>query len=102
MQQISEKVLIRGERSGASAQSTWGEGLNGSSGLTKENSERIGFVISCLFAAAINGAELRQWAARILEQSNEAPLYLTNLSEFTEPLFHIYNIIGFAPQWSHT
>jgi hypothetical protein len=73
-----------------------------SEGLTDSSSERIGFVVSCVFASAINNAELRQWAQKVLDETANPPLYITELTLFTQPLFEIYNVIGFAPRWSHT
>ena len=66
-------------------------------GLTKENSTTIGFVVSCIFAGAIDKQELQQWADHVLVSTDSHPLYIVELSTFDETLFHIFRVIGFVP-----
>ena len=75
---------------------------NSVAGLIEGNSERLGFVLSCLFAEAISRAELHEWARKNVEECDAPPRYLTELINFDGPLFHIYELIGFAPHWTHT
>ena len=65
--------------------------------LTKDDSATIGFVVACLFAGAIDIQELRSWADHVLATSDACPTYITDLSTFDQPLFHIYRLIGFVP-----
>jgi len=65
--------------------------------LTKDNADTIGFVVACLFAAAINKDELHTWADHILTTADSCPPYIVDLSTFDEPLFHIHQVIGFVP-----
>jgi hypothetical protein len=71
-------------------------------GLTKNDSEQIGFATACLFAEALNIDELHQWILLILESQADTPPYLLELLEFSGPLFKIYKIIGFVPSWPGT
>jgi len=65
--------------------------------LTKDDSGTIGFVVACVFAGAIDVQELRSWADHVLIASDGCPAYVTELSTFDRPLFHIYQVIGFVP-----
>jgi hypothetical protein len=65
--------------------------------LTKENSATIGFVVSSVFAGAIDRQELQAWGDHVLASTDSYPLYIIDLSTFDEALFHIYKVIGFAP-----
>jgi hypothetical protein len=65
--------------------------------LTKENSTTIGFVVSCIFAGAIDKQELQAWADHVLVSTDSYPLYIVDLSTFNEDLFHIFRVIGFVP-----
>jgi len=65
--------------------------------LTKENSSTIGFVVSCIFAGAIDKRELQAWADHVLDSCDPYPLYIVDLSTFDEPLGHIFRVIGFVP-----
>jgi hypothetical protein len=66
--------------------------------LTKDNSETIGFVVACLFAEAIGKDELRAWTGHIFATTETQPVYLADLCTFDEPLFHIFDVIGFVPR----
>lgn len=65
--------------------------------LTKENSTTIGFVVSCIFAGAIEKRELQAWADNVLVSSDSYPLYIVDLSTFDKALSHIFRVIGFVP-----
>jgi hypothetical protein len=65
--------------------------------LTKENSATIGFVVSCIFAGAIDKRELQAWADHVLVSTDSYPPYIVDLSTFDEPLFHISRVVGFVP-----
>ena len=71
------------------------------SGLTKGDSDRIGFVISSLFAGAVDLKELQEWAVGVLTQEQDTPLYLVDLAEFNDAIYKIYKVIGFVPHWPH-
>jgi len=65
--------------------------------LEKENSATIGFVVSCVFASAIDLPELRAWADHVLVTTDSCPVYIVDLSTFDDSLFHILRVIGFVP-----
>jgi len=71
------------------------------SGLFKEDSGRIGFVISSLFAGALDLDELQKWAIGVLAREQDPPLYLVDLAEFNDAIYKIYKVIGFVPHWPH-
>jgi len=54
------------------------------SDLNKDESNTIGFVVSCLFSSAIDLHELKQWATSVVERLDvEAiPDYIFELIEF--------------------
>lgn len=63
--------------------------------------ELLGFVITCLFCEAIDRSELQSWCAGFLGAEG-APDFLYDLIEFDEPIFKIYKVIGYVPNWSHS
>lgn len=65
--------------------------------LTKEDSTTIGFVVSSIFAGAIDTRELQAWADHVLATSESYPPYIVDLSTFDEALCHIFRVIGFTP-----
>ena len=65
--------------------------------LTKEDSLTTGFVVSCLFAGAIDKRELQDWVDHVLISTDSYPLYIVDLSTFDEALCHIFRVIGFVP-----
>jgi hypothetical protein len=71
-----------------------------STGLEKNNSNRIGFVSACLFHQALELSELNKWAE--VSYENDLPSYMLNLMEFDAPLFHLSKVIGFVPVWNRT
>ena len=66
-------------------------------GLTHENCDEIGFVVSCFICGAINRDELRGWAEHIMVSRDEYPLYIVDLYDFNDSVPNIYEIIGFIP-----
>ncbi|MBZ2188662.1 hypothetical protein K8B33_15910 [Alcanivorax sp. JB21] len=73
-------------------------------GLTKEDSETIGFVVASLFSSAIDTGELREWAVLTVGEMDvsEMPGYLLDLMEFDGPLSSVYRIVGFDPVWNRS
>lgn len=71
-------------------------------GLTKDNSARIGFVVSCLYAEALNIEEMKQWVMQIYEGSETPPTYFVDLLDFKPPLYTITKVIGFVPNWAYS
>jgi hypothetical protein len=65
--------------------------------LTKEDSTTIGFVVSSIFAGAIDQPELQAWAEHVLVSADSYPLYIVDLNSFDEKLCHIFEVIGFVP-----
>jgi len=65
--------------------------------LDKENSGTIGFVVSCVFAGAIDKKELQAWADHVLVTTGSYPLYIVDLITFDAPLCDIFRVIGFVP-----
>jgi hypothetical protein len=72
-------------------------------GITKENSEELGFVITSLFCSAINLDELHEWCYEIIRETDiqKLPPYIMELANFEEKLAKIFNVIGFVPTWKH-
>ena len=66
-------------------------------GLTKNDSGRIKFVLSCFIAGSIDRQELRKWGEQVIAQSDDFPDYMLDLISFDQPRFHIYKTIGFVP-----
>jgi hypothetical protein len=73
-------------------------------GFSPENSETIGFVVSCLFTSAIDVSELHDWCVYVIDHNDvkSIPSYLFDLMDFDQPLAHLYKAIGFVPVWRHT
>jgi hypothetical protein len=71
-------------------------------GLTKNDSERLGFVISCLFKGAIDVAEFHRWVTMIFEEDGTPPGYMVDLLEFKGPLASVFKVIGFVPHWPYS
>ena len=65
--------------------------------ITKENSDAIGFVLSCLYAEALTIDEMNQWADSILLATDDYPEYILELCVYKGLLKDLYNIIGFSP-----
>lgn len=71
-------------------------------GLTKDDSGRLGFVVSCLFSQALTLEEMKLWLLRVYEEPGNPPLYFIDLLDFNQPLAHIFKTIGFVPHWPHS
>lgn len=67
--------------------------------LTRESSEDIGFVKSCLITGAINRIEFREWVSLVINDSDidDLPLYIFDLIDFDGSFYELLNIIGFTP-----
>ncbi|BFU60554.1 MULTISPECIES: hypothetical protein [Rodentibacter] len=67
--------------------------------LTRESSEDIGFVKSCLITGAINRIEFREWVSLVINDSSieELPLYIFDLIDFDGSFYDLLKIIGFTP-----
>ncbi|OOF44463.1 hypothetical protein [Rodentibacter trehalosifermentans] len=67
--------------------------------LTRESSEDIGFVKSCLIIGAIEKNEFREWIDLVIKDSDidELPLYIFDLINFDGSFYELLNIIGFTP-----
>lgn len=66
-------------------------------GLIKNDSNRIGFVLACFLAGAIDHQELRNWAIKVISQYDDFPAYFLELIDFDQPRFHVIQTIGFVP-----
>lgn len=73
-------------------------------GLSRENSETIGFVLSSVLQSAIDLEELREWCYHVigLKEVSDPPRYLFELAEYEGVLAGIYKPLGFVPTWKHT
>lgn len=67
------------------------------SGLTRDDSSTIGFVLACYLAGAIDITELHEWAERVMVTSAEYPGYIVNLREFSGPKAHVFRLVEFTP-----
>lgn len=72
--------------------------------LSRENSERIGFVMTSLLCSAIDLEELKEWCYHIIGEldAGAAPGYLFDLLEYNGVLAGIYRSLGFVPSWKHS
>lgn len=73
-------------------------------GLSRENSETIGFVLTSLLCSAIDLEELKEWCYYVIGQLEvgDAPGYLFDLAEYEGTLAGIYKPLGFVPSWKHS
>jgi hypothetical protein len=71
-------------------------------GLTRESSETIGFVLTSLCSSAINLDELNDWCYHVIGQLElgQPPAYLFDLAEYKDSLPGIYRVLGFSPHWN--
>lgn len=72
-------------------------------GLTRENSNLIGFITKSLAYHAIDRKDVREWAIQTVVNNNvdELPMYIINLMDFDDNSEDIYKIIGFVPTWKN-
>ena len=67
--------------------------------IHKENSEDLGFAISCFFKGAITADEFKKWLEIVLMDTptEELPNYFFDLIDFNQAQFHLTTVIGFSP-----
>lgn len=72
--------------------------------LIKNNSETIGFVVSCLFSSAISISEFNDWVTDLIEKNDivELPDYIFDLIDYNDSIAKIFKVIGFTPSWGAT
>ena len=68
-------------------------------GLSLDDSGRIGFVVAALISGAIDVPEVRRWAEHVLGEIDEYANWI-DLIEFDDATFHICQVIGFSPSAS--
>ncbi|MFF2550743.1 hypothetical protein ACFVUS_07065 [Nocardia sp. NPDC058058] len=70
-------------------------------GLTHEDCDTIGFVISCLFDQSIDTAELRAWCEHVIvsNEMDDIPQYMFELVSFDGDLSELFDILGFTPSF---
>lgn len=69
--------------------------------VTRDDSEDLGFALSCLFSGAVTLEEFKGWIYLVLEQSDEFPDYLVNLTDVEhqhELLSGWRDLVGFWPE----
>lgn len=68
-------------------------------GMTREDSGRIGFVLSALGCEAISMEELKRWCEELLRahEVSELPDYVLELLEFEEGIAKVFKVVGFVP-----
>lgn len=73
-------------------------------GLTRENSQTIGFVLSAFAASAIDLGELHDWCSHVIAELDVAdvPDYVFDLLDYQGKLAGIYKVVGFVPSWGQT
>lgn len=69
-------------------------------GLTKNDSETIGFVVACLFNEAISRDDLHDWCVYVISENDavDTPPYIFDLLEYKDSLAKIFTIVGFVPK----
>lgn len=67
------------------------------SGLTRNDSGTISFVVACLFCEAIDLYDLREWALYVvtLNDVDDIPEYVLDLTDLAESWGHVVEVIGF-------
>ena len=67
--------------------------------IYKENSNDLGFVLSCFFSQALTMNEFKKWLDIVIMDTptNELPNYFFDLVDFNQANFHLTNVIGFSP-----
>ncbi len=62
-------------------------------------SSDISLVLSALFAGAIDIADMRAWADRVLEAESDAPTWVVELGMYDSALpGDVYRVLGFSPE----
>ena len=67
--------------------------------VTRDSSEDIGFVKSCVINAAITNKEFNDWVEYVIvnDKVDDLPLYIFDLIDFNGSFYELINIIGFTP-----
>ena len=67
--------------------------------LTRDSSEDIGFVKSCVIKGAITNKEFNDWVEYVIvnDKGDDLPLYIFDLIDFNGSFYELINIIGFTP-----
>ena len=67
--------------------------------IDMDDSSDLNFAISCLVYKSVNLDEFKLWVLNVIRDTpiEDVPSYIFDLAGFNEPLFHIANVIGFAP-----
>lgn len=67
--------------------------------LTRDSSEDIGFVKSCVIKGAITNKEFNDWVEYVIvnDKVDDLPLYIFDLIDFNGSFYELINIIGFTP-----
>lgn len=74
------------------------------SGLTREGSSTISFVIACLFCEAIDLDDLREWALHVVisNEVDDIPDYILDLTDRAESRADVVMTMGFSVGDSRT
>lgn len=66
--------------------------------VSKNDSEDLGFAVTCLFTGSISRDEFNQWIYWVIANTDdELPTFFYYLDEFGPGLKDIYAVIGFSP-----
>lgn len=67
--------------------------------LTRDSSEDIGFVKSCVIKGAITNKEFNDWVEYVIvnDKVDDLPQYIFDLIDFNGSFYELINIIGFTP-----
>ncbi len=70
-------------------------------GLTKNDNNEIGFVLTSLFKHAITLDELKEWCYLVIRDNDDYPTYIFDIIDFEGAIAHLPNVIGFSPSWCY-
>ncbi len=71
--------------------------------LTKQDSDDIGFVYSCLVSGAISFEEFKSWLYLVIEQEDEVPSYVWDAIDLNQKFdFVPLKVMGFTPGWKRS
>ena len=70
--------------------------------IIKEDSDDLGFAITCLFSQSIDLNEFKLWIEQVIRDMpiEDIPFYIFDLADLDEEIDNIYNIIGFVSSYS--
>lgn len=65
--------------------------------ISKEEHSDLNFAIGCLYCNAISLDEFKKWLELVVKDMDVdyIPVYIYDLFDFEQPLFHIYQVLGF-------